>query len=348
MPSTDPQRILIIKPSSLGDIVHALPVLAAARKRFPNAHIAWLIGTGFQSLLAGHPMIDELIPFDRAHYGKMLRSPRSFADFWRYVANLRRRRFDLVLDLQGLIRSGLMAWLSGARTRVGFSDAREGAPLFYSQRIKPPTAAIHAVEKNVALARAVGLQVDRPEFPLAITESERESARALLTSAGGKPTERFVAVLPGARWETKTWPAGQFGRVIDGLHQRTATRIVLLGAPSEKPVADAIRGRCAAPIVDLVGKTSLRQLAALLDLSDRVVCLDSGPMHIAAALGKPIVALFGPTDASRTGPYSSSARVLTHEITCRPCLKRVCRFGHQDCLRKLPAERVIAASVFSD
>ncbi|MFN0135237.1 MAG: lipopolysaccharide heptosyltransferase I [Phycisphaerae bacterium] len=344
MPLTDPTRILIIKPSSLGDIVHALPVLAALRGRYPAAHIAWLVGTGFQSLLAGHPMIDELIPFDRAHYGKILRSPRAMIDFCRFVAMLRRAHYDLVIDLQGLLRSGIITWFSRARVRVGFADAREGATLFYSQRVAPDASAIHAVEKNVAFARAIGLHIDAPEFPLGITAAERTSATMLLHSAAGRPVEKFVAMLPGARWETKTWPAEHFARVIDGMHAAGSPPIVLLGAPSEKPTADAIRNLTASPVIDLVGKTNLRQLAAMLEMCERVVCLDSGPMHIAAALGKPIVALFGPTDAARTGPFSPTARVLTHEVACRPCLKRVCRFGHQDCLRKLMPETVVAAT----
>lgn len=336
--SPDPRRILIIKPSSLGDIVHALPVLAGLRQRFPHAHVAWLVGTSFQSLLAGHPLIDELIPFDRAHYGRMLRSPRAFVDFWRFVAGLRRRRFDWVIDLQGLIRSGLMSWFSGARRRSGFADAREGATFFYNEPVRIDEAVRHAVDKNVSLARQLGLPIDAPRFPLAISDAERAAARRLL---GDLP--RFTAVLPGARWESKTWPPERFADLIDRLHADRAAPCVLLGAPSESPAATAICGKSTAPVVDLVGKTSLRELAALLESAERVICLDSGPMHIAAALGKPTVALFGPTDEKRTGPYSPAARVLTESIECRPCLKRVCPLGHHGCMRRIDASRVADA-----
>lgn len=330
-----PRNILIIKPSSLGDIVHALPVLHGLRAKYPEAHIAWLVGTGFAPLLDGHPKIDELIRFDRARFGRMWRSPAIFVEFWRLVAEIRRRRFDLVVDLQGLIRSGLMAWLSGGWS-VGFAEAREFAWAFYSRRVRPAAAAVHAVEKNLAVAAACGVTIKTPEFDLAVTEAERTSARALLAENGlGRPDAAFLAVLPGARWASKQWPAARFAELIDRLAAEGRPRCVLLGAPSERWIAEAIVEACKSPPVDLVGRTNLRQLTAVLELSEQVICLDSGPMHIAAALGKPLVALFGPTNPQRTGPYSASARVVTHAVPCAPCYRRVCPLGHHDCLVRL-------------
>ncbi|MCC6358235.1 MAG: lipopolysaccharide heptosyltransferase I [Phycisphaerales bacterium] len=336
----EPRKILIIKPSSLGDIVHALPVLHGLRARYPSAHIAWLVATGFSPLLEGHPQIDELIRFDRARFGRMWRSPAVFLEFWRFVGEIRRRRFDLVVDLQGLIRSGLMAWLSGGWS-VGFAEARELAWAFYSRRVRPAASAVHAVEKNLAIAAACGVTIDRPTFDLAVTDAERESARALLGAGRiGRADAAFLAVLPGARWASKQWPPARFSELIDRLAAEGRPRCVLLGAPSERGIADSIVGACQSPPVDLVGRTNLRQLAALLDLSEQVICLDSGPMHIAAALGKPLVALFGPTNPARTGPYSARARVVTHPVPCAPCYRRVCPLGHQDCLVRLDAAEV--------
>lgn len=342
----EPRKILIIKPSSLGDIVHALPVLHGLRTRHPGAHIAWLVGTSFASLLEGHPQINELIRFDRARFGRMWRSPAVFFEFWRFVGEIRRRRFDLVVDLQGLIRSGLMAWLSGGWS-VGFAEARELAWMFYSRRVRPAASAVHAVEKNLAVAAACGVVIERPVFDLAVTEGERQSARALLREAGhAGATEAalppYLAVLPGARWASKQWPPVRFAELIDRLAAEGRPRSVLLGAPSERGIAEAIVGACKSPPVDLIGRTNLRQLTALLDLSEQVICLDSGPMHIAAALGKPLVALFGPTNPARTGPYSARARVVTHPVPCAPCYRRVCPLGHQDCLVRLDAAQVTA------
>ena len=360
------QRILIIKPSSLGDIVHALPVLAAVRAARPDAHVAWLAASGLAPLLEGHPLLDEVIPFDRARYGRMWRSPSANVAFWRFVRQIRRRRFDLTLDLQGLIRSGLLSFFSGARRRVGFAGAREGAWLFYSTRVRAPAAARHAVDRNLALARACGFEADEPRFPLGITQDERDSARGLLRTAAGQDVNEFIALAPGARWESKRWPSEHFAALLARLRSTGAT-VVLLGAPQDRALADEILAgarvvgaRQAAPsgaalpgaapppqeqrgLIDLVGRTNLRQLAALISLARCLVCPDSGPMHLAAALNVPIVALFGPTAPEKTGPYSPLARVATHAVPCAPCLRRVCPLGHHDCLRGLQVDTVLEA-----
>ncbi len=340
--SSVPERILIIKPSSLGDIVHALPVLAALRDAHPDAHIAWLVGDSFAPLLESHPLLDEVIRFDRARFGKMWRNPRIFLDFWRFVAEIRRKRFDLVIDLQGLIRSGLLSFFSGAGQRFGFADAREGARLFYSQRVRRPTSAEHAVEKNLSVARALGLKVGRPEFPLGLQPAERAAARELVAEAAGAPLESFTAVIPGARWETKRWPAERIAALIDRVHAGGLPRCVLLGGPGDRELADRVIAACDSGVIDLVGRTTLRQLAALIDLADRVVCHDSGPLHIAAALDKPTVAVFGPTNPAHTGAYSRAAVVVSHPIECAPCYRRVCPYQHHNCMRQLDVETVLA------
>jgi heptosyltransferase-1 len=335
-------RILIVKPSSLGDVVHALPVLAALRRACADAHIAWLVNDSLAPLLEGHPLLDEVIRFDRDRYGRMWRSPRVFFDFWRFVTQIRRRRFDLVIDLQGLIRSGLLALFSGAEQRVGFAEAREGARLLYSQAVRCPDSAEHAVERNLAVVQALGLPAARPEFPLGLRASERDEAAELLARVAGEPVRSFTAVVPAARWESKLWPAEKIAALIDRIHAEGLARCVLLGAPDERELAERIMAACGSGVIDLVGRTSLRQLAAVIDLADRVICHDSGPLHIAAALGKPTVAIFGPTSAARTGPYSKLARVVTHPVACAPCYRRVCPYGHQNCLRQLEVETVLA------
>ena len=339
MPQPVP-RILIIKPSSLGDVVHALPILAAARKTYPQAHIAWLINENFAPFLVNHPLLDDVIPFHRRHYGRMWRSPRSFLDFWSFVLDLRKQRFDLILDLQGLIRSGLTAFFSGAPRRFGLADAREYAWLFYTNRVHCPPGVEHAVDKNVHLARSAGLEIETPEFPLALRSEEYDDARRLLAGAAGHPLESFLAVLPGARWPSKLWPEENIARLIDRAQDAGLPPVVLLGAPDERESARRIIAACRSKVADLVGRTTLRQLSATIDLARAVVCHDSGPMHIAAALNKPIVALFGPTNPTRTGPYSPAARVLSHPIECSPCYRRSCPFGHQRCLRDLTPDTV--------
>ncbi|MBI5865899.1 MAG: lipopolysaccharide heptosyltransferase II [Planctomycetes bacterium] len=342
-PIDTPARILLIKPSSLGDIIHALPVLAALRRTWPNAHIAWLVGSSFAPLLEGHPLLNEIIPFDRRHYGTMWRNPMAAAAFVRFIRDIRRRRFDLVVDLQGLIRSGLIAYFGGVPRRVGFADAREFGWMFYNERVRCPGGDVHAVERNLHVARHLQLAVDPVEFPLPITPAEREAARRLLREAAGGSIESFTAVIVGARWPSKLWPPRRFAELIDRLHASGAPRCVLLGAPDDRCLADEIKAACVRPPLDLVGRSNLRQLVALLDQAEQVYCLDSGPMHLAAALGKPLVALFGPTNPLRTGPYSPKARVVIHSVPCAPCYRRCCPLGHQACLRELTVDEILAA-----
>jgi lipopolysaccharide heptosyltransferase I len=336
-----PQRILIIKPSSLGDIVHALPVLAGLRREYPRAHIAWLVGQGFAPVLAGHPLLDEVIPFDRRRYGRMLQSWGSVADFVRFVGALRRRRFELVVDLQGLIRSGFLAWASGARRRVGFAAAREFGWAFYTQRVRCLRNEQHAVQKNLHLARTLGVPVDPPEFPLGLSAAEIAAARELLARVAGRPIDRFTAILPGARWETKRWRADRFAALIGRLHSSGFSPCVLLGAPEERAFADPIVAAGPPGVVDGVGRTSLRELCAVIALADLVICHDSGPMHIAAALGKPLVAIFGPTNPARTGPYCSTARIAALPLPCAPCYQRRCPLGHHNCMQQLDVADVL-------
>jgi len=335
------RRVLLIKPSSLGDIVHALPVLAALRETWPTVHIAWLCGRSLAPLLERLSLLDEVIPFDRARYGRMWRSLPAFLDFWRFAGELRRRRFDLVIDLQGLIRSGLLAFLSGAPRRVGFADARELAWLFYTQRVPCPPTARHAVEKNLYLGRFLGLAAGPPRFPLGLTADEVAAARELLALAAGRPMEAFIAVIPGARWESKRWPAERLAQLIDAMHSEGMPPCVLLGSPEERRSTDRILAACRSRPLDLVGRTSLRELPALLSLAKLVVCHDSGPMHLAAALNRPLVAIFGPTSPQRTGPYSPLARVVTNPVPCAPCFARRCPLGHHDCMQKLEIAAVL-------
>jgi len=334
--------VLIIKPSSLGDIVHALPVLAALRASYPKAHIAWLVGVGFAPLLENHPMLDEVIPFDRQRFGRMLLSTRACRAFLELLIHLRRRRFDLVIDLQGLIRSGFLSWAAGGRQRIGFAAARELAALFYSRRVRCPGTPHHAVDRNLCIARALGLTVTAPEFPLGLHAEEIQAARLKLDRLAPSLGNGFIALLPGARWESKRWPARRWAELIGRISDEGGPACVLLGAGADTEAAEQVLAHCSAPVLNLVGKTGLRELVALLHLAQAVVCHDSGPMHLAAALNRPTVAIFGPTDPARTGPYSPRARIVSAPLDCAPCRRRKCPLKHGRCLADLPVEPVLA------
>ena len=305
-------RILIIKPSSLGDVVHALPTVNLIRKRFPDAHISWLINDTLGSLLKHCPIVDEVIGFPRHQCTKL---PA-------LVRQLRQSRFDIVIDLQGLLRSGLMTWLTRAPRRIGLSDAREGARFFYNEIVDVPRA--HAIDRYVLAARHLGCEATPIEFPLGIS--------------GQIKSEGLIAVNPSARWETKLWGSDQFAELVRRLPRE---RVVLTGSGAERDTIEQI----AHGSRNLAGQTDLFQLAELYRRCAVVISNDSGPMHVAAAVGTPVVAIFGPTDPALTGPYGSRHVVVRAGIPCSPCFKDHCT-NHvlMECMKLITVEQVLAAA----
>ena len=323
-----PQRILIIKPSAIGDVVHTLPILNLLRRRWPDSHIAWLVTPACAGLLDGHPQLNEVIRFERKAYGRGWRSPSVALDLLRFTRGLRDRRFDLVLDLQGLFRSGWLAAATRAPVRVGFANARELAPLFYTHRVPVGPPEQHAIERYLTLAEAVGCPRGLVEFVFPTDDADRRHVAGLL------PSERYALLLPGTNWATKRWPVERFAALVRPLKERFGLESVVAGGPDVAELAEQISGA-----TNLVGRTNLRQLVALLERAALVVANDSGPMHVAAALGRPLVTPFGPTNPIRTGPYRRMETVIRLDIPCSPCYSRRC--SHQSCLQWLGIEPVL-------
>ncbi len=347
---TEFERILLIKPSSLGDIVHALPVLNGLRRRYPAAHISWLVNTAYAPLIATHPQLSEVIEFDRRTYARIGRSLSASRQFAGLMRSLRTRRFDLTVDLQGLFRSGFLSRSSGAPVRIGPSDAREMAGAFYTHRVQVGGMDTHAIERNYAVGQMLGFADVPIAFDLAISTSERQRANEALRQAGVDPAGPFAAVLPGARWETKRWFPDRFAHVIAALARQTGTASILLGAPDEADACAQVQRLAAcmgATAPNLAGQTGLRELVAIIEQASVVICHDSAPMHIAAALGRPMVCLIGPTNPRRTGPYGATARVIQAGVPCAPCyLRRLrqCPYNH-DCMRSIHPSDVVDAAV---
>lgn len=337
-------RILIIKPSSFGDVIHALPVLNGLRQRFPHARISWLVANSCAGLLEGHPALDEVIRFDRKHYGRLGRDWRASLDFINFVGDLRSRRFDLVVDLQGLFRSGFFALAAGARHRIGFANAREFGWAFYNHRVQVDNPDMHAVERNYLFAEALGFAAIPIRFNLPVRADARESVRQLLAQNGIQPGEAYVVAGPGTRWETKQWPARHFATALSSIASQHALPIVLTGMVDERAVVDQVAAATAGHVVNLAGRTSLQELIALVEGCRVALMNDSGPMHLATALNKPVVAVYGPTSAARTGPYGRGENVARLDLPCSPCyLKKIaqCPHGHR-CMRELLPEAVAA------
>jgi lipopolysaccharide heptosyltransferase I len=317
----DAPRVLIVKPSSIGDIVHALPVLALLRKRYPQAHITWLVSASCSALLDRHPLIDRTMIFHR-------RGNPIFATI-RLLARLAVERFDMVIDLQGLSRSAIFGAATRASLRIGPADAREWAYLLYTHRIPTGRRTVHAVEGNLRIAEAIGLGREPVEFPLPDDPADRAAIEPLL------PRQPFAVLIPGTVWKTKRWPVERFAELVRPLRERFNLATVVAGGPSDIKMAAAIPAD-----VNLAGKTTLRQSIALLRKAALVIANDSGPMHIAAALDRPLIALFGPTDPKLTGPYQREDSVLRLAIPCSPCHSRRC--SHMSCLRWIRAQDVLS------
>jgi len=318
-----PQRILIVKPSAIGDVVHTLPVLNLLRTRYPSAHIAWLVTPTCGGILAGHPQLDEIIPFERKKWSRA----------WSLMQTLRRGKFDLVLDLQGLLRSGLFTWASGAPVRVGFANAREMAPLFYTHHVPVPDVEVHAIERYLSMAEAVGCERGPVTYVFPTDDADRAAAAGMLGDIG-----RYAVVLPGTNWPTKRWPAEKFAGMVAPLRERFGLSTVIAGAPGE---GDAV-AKLAPAALNVCGKTSLRQLVALLEKASLVIANDSGPMHIAVALDRPLVTPFGPTNPVRTGPYGRPDSVVRIDLPCSPCYSKTC--SHQSCLQWLEVGPVLSVA----
>lgn len=340
----DYRRILIIKPSSFGDVIHTLPVLNGLGHKFPRAKISWLVSTSCAGLLEGHPALDEVIRFDRKRYGRIGRSFRITLEFAAFVRDLRARRFDLVLDLQGLFRSGFMSMASGAATRVGFASARELAWLFYTHRINVGDQEMHATDRYYLFARSLGFADVPITFNLPVRASARAAVEATLTREGIAPGEPYVLMAPGTRWETKRWPAEHFAAVARRIQSEHGLPIVLTGMPDEAEIAGRVAELAGGRMVDLTGKTGLAEVIALVAGATIVLMHDSGPMHLATALGKPMVAIYGPTSPQRTGPYRRAETIARLDLPCSPCyLKRLadCPHGHR-CMHDLLPDAVYA------
>ena len=306
-----PRRVLILKPSALGDICHALPVLSALKEKWPAAAFTWVANRAFAPLLDGHPDLAEVLPFDRAALSDWRRAPVAAH---RFAGELRRRRFDLVVDLQGLLRTGLMCAATGAPARVGLRQAREGARHLYTHTVDAPES-MHAVERNWRVAEYCGAAGPK-RFVLPEKPAHTAAARELIKHL----PRPVVAVAAGARWLTKRWPAEHFATLLN----RTAASAALVGAADDVDLHLRLSAKLTIPFADVTGKTPLPLLAALLRQVDAVLANDTGPLHLAAALGTPCVAPYTCTSPARHGPYTSPAGGVPTRVACAASYLRDC------------------------
>jgi heptosyltransferase-1 len=318
-----PKRLLIVKLSSLGDIFHALPVVHALRVGL-DAEIDWVTQPEYADLVRCFPDVNKVIPFPRH---------RLVQNFGLFLQSIRSARYDHVIDLQGLLKSAMVSKLARADQVIGPAFHREGSHLLYDRVVSKSDQPRHVVDEAMDVVRLLGLPVLPAEFPVVFPDVEILSARPR------------VAVLPSSRWGSKNWPVEYYAEVAHLLAHHDDTSIYLMGGDKDRSTCITIQhalesGHACSRIVNLAGRTSLVEMGGWMKTMDLVLANDSGPIHMAAAVNVPVVAMFGPTDPARTGPYGQGHRVLTGGVVCRPCFRRSCRGGVADCMRAISPESV--------
>jgi heptosyltransferase-1 len=361
--SRDFRKILLIKLSAVGDVIHTIPVLNKLRRRYPSAQLDWLVTPAIAELLRHNPAITNVIEFAREDWSRPW-TPAPFVSYARLAAKLRANGYDLVVDMHGQFRTAVFALATGAPVRIGFDrprarvwdasprtfsaearkhawqGAREGSWLAYTDHIPVPTLDQHAVDRYLSVGPILGLEEGQPDFSFPIPQAASANIESLLRrhDIAGAP---LVAMAPGTIWETKHWGTDKFAEVARHFLQK-GFAVALMGSRRERTVCEEV-ARLAPGSVDVAGETTLTELAALVRRSAISVTNDSGPMHLAVALGRPVVSVFGPTDPIWIGPYGRADAVLRAGVPCSPCLLRQlsrCRHDHV-CMENVSAPAVI-------
>jgi 3-deoxy-D-manno-octulosonic-acid transferase/heptosyltransferase-1 len=362
----DFRRILLIKLSAVGDVVHTIPVLHKLRRRYPSARIDWLITPAIAELLRHHPAITNVVEFDRNEWSARWQWS-AFASSGRLAARLRAVDYDLVVDMHGQFRTAVFTLATGAPVRIGFDrprpqvweasgrtlpkearkhawkGAREASWLAYTHHIRVPTLDVHAVDRYLSVGPMLGLDEEAPDFSFPIPAAAAARIDRLLQEHGfgGADPRPLLTIAPGTIWETKHWRSEGFAEVSRHF-MRKGFSVVLIGSGRERGACDEV-ATLAPGSINIAGETSLTELAAIIRRSTICLTNDSGPMHLAVALERPVVSIFGPTDSVWIGPYRRSDAVVQSGLSCAPCyLRRLSRCPHDHaCMREVSALAVI-------
>ena len=333
-------NILIVKLSAIGDVIHTLPSLAALRRLYPDAHITWVVEEAASGLVLHHPLLDRVIIFRRKKWIEDMKAGRLrsvWQDARSFLRELRRRSYDLVIDFHGLFKSAMVVLASGGKRKLGYDSWQELNGLFLNEKI-PEDMNKHAVDRYLDFPRYLGAEPGQAEFILPANPEAENKSRALMDSHH-LARKKFIAVNPVAYWETKLWDNEKFAVLADLIKDNMKLDVVFTG--SRKDDAADILSRMKGKGINLGGETTLTELACIYKDALAVISTDSGPMHLAAAVRTPVIALFGPTDPSRTGPYGTGHVIIRTDLSCSPCLLKKC--PTKKCMTDILPEQVLAA-----
>ncbi|HBG27029.1 MAG: hypothetical protein A2Y10_04415 [Planctomycetes bacterium GWF2_41_51] len=307
-------KILIIKPSALGDVVQTMPAVCCLKKNFPDSKIHWFIRPEFAPLVENHGCVDDIVIFDRKKLGKWWCNLDAFREFVRLIKKLRSEKYDLVFDLQGRFRSAIFAWLSGCKIRIGMSGTQELTGFFYTKRVKQ--SSLHVVDHLLDIVSSICANKENVEFGLK-PDLQASSEIKKTLSENGININNYAVFVPGASLEEKRWSTENFAALADKIHEKYKCGIVAAGVNSESPIVENIKQITKVPLLNLAGKTTILQLAALFAGAKMVVSNDTGPGHIASALGMPIVIIYGYTNPLRLHPYARPWTIAALDIENR-------------------------------
>lgn len=329
-----PRNILVIKLRYLGDVLLATPTLHALKTAYPASRLTVLVNRGTEEILRANPDVDEIIPLDRG----------SIVQQSRFVREIRRRRFDTVMDLTDGDRAAFLTWISGAAVRIGFNAEDRWTGRCYTTVVSGDPGA-HRIERDLAVLAPLGVSV-RDRVPrIWLTPEDDARVEQLIGQLGIARDRPWVVVQPGARYWFKAWPPERFAELADRLNDRFGCQVLVGGSPQEAVLTQAVVTRAKSRLLSIAGRSDVRTLAALLKRSALFVGNDTGAMHIAAAVGTPVVGLFGPSNPMEWGPRGGPTEVIYKGLDCRVCFHPTCRRGEGNCMKQITVEEVMAAAV---
>ena len=332
-------NILIVKLSAIGDVIHTLPSLTALRKLYPDAHITWVVEEAAADLVKNHPDLDAVIISRRKNWSRDFQKGHfrgSWEEIKSFMKLMRQRRYDLVIDFHGLFKSSIIVFLSRGKRKLGYNSLQELSGLFLNEKI-PEDMNKHAVERYLDFPRYLGAKIDKAQFVLPSHKAAEGKTRILMDEYHLED-KKFIAINPIAYWETKLWSNEKFAHLADLIHDKLQIKVVFTGSAKE-PI-EKITSLMTAKSINLGGATTLLDLASLYRKARIVITTDSGPMHLAAAVETPVIAIFGPTDPARTGPYGAGHAIIRTELPCSPCFLKKC--STKKCMEDIAIENVFA------
>jgi len=331
-------NILVIKLRYIGDVLLATPVLRALRERFPEAHLAMAVNRGTEDVLKWNPDINEVLVVER----------NGLAAQFQFLQEIRRRGFDCVIDLTDGDRSAVLARCSGAPVRIGLNEEHRWRGLLYTAVVQARPDVRHRLERDLETMRPLGIQPKAGPLVLKTSPQDDETAARLLKEITGEGSsisaQRLVMLQPGARYWFKAWPPERFAELAGRLADKYGCLVLVGGDAKERDLAEAIRANARASAVSLAGRLTLLHYAAVLKRCALFIGNDNGPMHMAAALGVPVVALFGPSNPAEWGPRGARVEVLYKGLDCRRCFHPTCTRGEESCMRQITVEDVWQAA----